>query len=208
MDFSTWVSFVFIVSALFLVPGPTVLMVIGLTMKFGRSGVPYLLFGINLADLCFIALGLGGMALLVEMFPLALPLFRSFSLIYVCYLVYSLWRSDNLSIQRPENIKGPDKSGFALTQHAYFTTITNPKGVVFVLGVFPSYIPEGGGLDLSISLILTLTFVTLSILVAGSWGLLASTALSRFKDWPHVGKLSATMVFASVAWVWLGYLIK
>ncbi len=209
MELGIWLLFVGTVFGLFAVPGPTIMMIVALTLRFGRAGVPYLVLGVNLADFCFVALGLGGMAALLLTYPSLEWVLRLISLVYVSYLVMRLWQSDSPNLNAVQAEAAPAKPGFALTRHAFLTTITNPKGIVFVFGVFPTYMPGPEQPQATAIAILTLTFLTLSAAVATTWGLLASTTLAHLARWPHLGKLSALIVALSLAWVWakaLGFL--
>ena len=202
MDIDIWLPFVGTVLGLFAVPGPTIMMIVALTLRFGRAGVPYLVLGVNLADFCFVALGLGGMAALLHAYPSLEWVLRLISLAYVAFLTVKLWRSDSSNLNAAQTQPAPSKPGFALTRHAFLTTITNPKGIVFVFGVFPTYMPGPDQSQAAAIAILTLTFLALSATVATTWGLLASTTFARLARWPHLGKLSAMIVALSVAWVW------
>ena len=208
MTLATWLSFVTTVGAIFLAPGPTLMMVMALTIRHGRAVLPFLMLGIVCADLIFISLALIGVAALQEISPTLYWALRLGSLIYVGYLVYKLWTSTPGEAKAEPEVRPGALGRLQFTAFAFLTTITNPKGLLFVFGIFPNFITLDGSFDQAYAAILILTFMTLSMTVSGTWGLLASFALSGLARWRHLGKLSATMIVIAVAWVWLGPILK
>lgn len=207
MTLALWLSFVGAVGAVFLTPGPTLMMVMALTLRHGRAILPFLMLGIVCADIIFISLALVGVAALQEVSPTLYWALRLGSLAYVAYLVVKLWQSTPAKAgagPEMDDLAGGGVVGnLRFTLFAFLTTITNPKGLLFVFGIFPQFIPEGCPLSWAHGATLILTFMSLSLLVSGTWGFFGSFALRGLAQWPHLGKLSATMILIAVGWIWL-----
>ena len=159
------------------------------------------------ADIVFISLGLAGVAALREVSPEFYWALRLGSLAYVIFLASKMWRRPPPTEEEELEVAERPTSGLLgnlqFTLFAFLTTISNPKGLLFVFGIFPSFIPAEGDFTWGYAGILIATFMTLSVTVAGTWGLLASFALGGLAKWPHLGKLSAILILAAVGWVWL-----
>ena len=224
MDFSTWLAFVLTVGAVFLTPGPTLMMVMALTIRHGRVVLPFLMLGVMCADIVFISLGLAGVAALREVSPQLYWVLRLGSLAYVAYLAFKLWHRtpepsapastdpepsepEPSQIQTTAAADGRARGGLFrhghLTIFAFLTTITNPKGLLFVFGIFPNFVPTDEPFAIIYAGTLIVTFMSMSLIVVSTWGLLASYLLGGLAKWPHLGKLSAIMIILAVAWVWL-----
>ena len=200
MDFGTWFAFVMVVGALLIVPGPTVLMVTSLSLRHGWRSLAYVVPGIALADVIFIAVALATSSALFKVSPVIYWVMSIAGLIYVLYLARSLWQAGPTHIGdgQPEVARS---IGFGLMTKAFLVTITNPKGFVFVFGIIPSILSKDQINPLS-SLILILTFLTMSALNASAWGLLANGLLGCLARWPHVGKVSALILLAAIVLAW------
>jgi len=180
------------------------MMVMALVLRHGRPVLPFLMAGIVAADLIFITLGLAGVAALQEVAPRLYWALRFGSLLYVAYLAYKLWTSKPADAESGAAVQAAGRLGrLQFTGFAFLTTISNPKGLLFVFGVFPNFIVDDGSFDVSYAAILIATFLTLSLTVSGTWGLLAGFAFADLAKWRHLGKLSAVMIVLAVAWVWM-----
>lgn len=207
MTLSIWLSFVVTVGAVFLTPGPTLMMVMAITLRQGRRVLPFLMLGIVCADIIFISLALVGVAALQEISPVLYWSLRIGSLAYVAYLVIKIWHSKPSTAESSSGIEslatGGLIGGLRFSLFAFLTTITNPKGLLFVFSIFPQFIPPDCSFDRTYAAALILTFVFLSLTVSGTWGFFGSYALRGLVNWPHLGKLSATMIVLAVTWVWV-----
>ena len=201
MDFSYWFLFISGMGALLLTPGPTTLTVASFTVRHGRSAVVYLVCGVALADLTYMTLGLAiHSALLTVSEALFLGL-RIFGLGYALYLAWGLWHAEPPQPKTADSPASHAGAGWPITGQIYLVTITNPKGMLFLFGLLPLYIPSGG-ITVIHGLAMTIVFVSLSALNITFWGLLSGSALGRFARWRHVGKLSALILLTAVALVW------
>ena len=96
---------------------------------------------------------------------------------------------------------GGQAAGWHVTVKIFLVTITNPKGVLFLVSLLPPFVSaETGPWQ---ALILVVTFNGLSALNILFWGYLSGSALARFAAWPHVGKVSALILVIAVALTWL-----
>ena len=125
---------------------------------------------------------------------------KLFGLAYVSYLAFILWTSAPISVKDRGKGKGTGAS-WAVSAQIFLVTITNPKGVLFIFALLPVYIPDAG-VSFGHGLAMTVVFIALSASNTTFWGLLSGSALNQFTTWPHVGKLSATILLTAVALVW------
>ena len=213
MAFSTWLLFVVTMAALFLTPGATTLSLSALTLRYGRQGLWFLIPGISLADLIYITAALSGVSALILTFPSLYLGLKIAGLFYVAYLAWGLWYQTPESHNPTMDLAAgggaaPHSPGWHLTLKMFLTTLSNPKGFVFMFGLMPQFIPEETQLSFDTAAVMTVTFVGLSALNATLWGLLADQVLGRLAQWRHVGKLSALILLMAVSLIWISDLIK
>ena len=169
MSFDLWLTFVAASTALLLIPGPTVLLVLSYALSKGRSVAVASAAGVSLGD--FIAmtaslLGLGALGLA------SATLFTILKWVGAAYLV---WLGITLIRSAPsEGLRLPKAEVTARGVFVQATKVTalNPKSITFFIAFVPQFIRPDQPL-LPQSAILISTFVSLAAINALIYALLA-----------------------------------
>ncbi|WP_457963343.1 LysE family translocator [Arthrobacter sp. D1-29] len=176
--------------ALIVIPGPSVLFVIGRSLSLGRKGGFLSVLGNALGMIPAIAaVSLGVGAVVAE----SLLVFTVIKFAGAAYLIY-------LGVQAIRHRHGhrPDvpaaaapPSSFRLLREGFFVGISNPKTIVFFVAVLPQFVSYGAGaIPLQLAL-LGLIFFAIALASDSIWALTAGTARSWFARNPkrlsHMG---------------------
>ena len=167
MDLTTWLAFLAAASAMLLIPGPTILLVIGQSLGGGARNALPLVAGVALGDLTAITLSLAGLGAILAASATLFTVLKWAGAAYLVYLGVKLWRAPIGEAAAP-----PLAPGQAMRQ-AYVVTALNPKGIAFFVAFVPQFIDASRDF-LPQAAILVASFVTLAALNAGAYALLAA----------------------------------
>lgn len=175
---------------LIVIPGPSVLFVLGRSISLGRRGGLLSVLGNALGMLpaiAAVALGVG--AIVSE----SVVVFTIVKIAGAAYLVF-------LGVQAIRHRKAralPDastapRSTFRLLAEGFVVGVTNPKTVAFFVAVLPQFVDhDAGAIPLQLAE-LGLVFFGMALIMDGTWALLAGTARNWFARSPkRVERLGA-----------------
>lgn len=169
MPFDLWLTFVAASTALLLIPGPTVLLVLSYALSKGRSVAVASAAGVAFGDLVAMTASLLGLGALV------LASATVFTLLKWAGAVYLVWLGVKLIRSAPsEGVTVPHGtvSARGVFGHAAAVTALNPKSIVFFIAFVPQFLRPDAPL-LPQFVILIATFVGLATLNALAYALLA-----------------------------------
>lgn len=167
MDLATWLAFLAAATAMLLIPGPTILLVIGQSLGGGARNALPLVVGVALGDLTAITLSLAGLGAILAASATLFTALKWAGAAYLVYLGVKLWRAPVEPGAAP-----PLAPGQAMRQ-AYVVTALNPKGIAFFVAFVPQFI-DASRPFLPQAAILVASFVSLAALNAGAYALLAA----------------------------------
>ncbi|WP_338668435.1 LysE family translocator [Pseudodesulfovibrio methanolicus] len=173
MDLDTYLVFLTATVVVLLIPGPTVMMVVGSSLAQGRRAAVPLALGVGLGNAVAATASLAGLGVLLAASGELFTLFKWAGAAYLVYLGIRAWRAT------PEAGPGPDAARPASRRthllNACVVTATNPKAIVFLCAFLPQFIvPERP--QLPQLLILEITVQVLSMASALFYALLAVRA--------------------------------
>ncbi|EBA09172.1 LysE family translocator [Sagittula stellata] len=175
MDLSIWLTFVAASTALLLIPGPTVLLVLSYALSKGRSVAVASAAGVATGDFVAMSASLAGLGALVATSAALFTLLKWVGAVYLVWLGIKLIRSapaEGLSLPRAE------VSARSVYLHNAAVTALNPKSIAFFVAFVPQFLDPGRAL-LPQFAILIATFVTLATLNALAYAL----AADRLRRW-------------------------
>ncbi len=204
MSLDLWLTFVAASTALLLIPGPTVLLVLSYALSKGRSVAVASATGVAIGDLVAMTASLLGLGALV------LASATLFSVLKWVGAAYLVWLGIKLLRSAPsgglETVStGRDVTARSVLSHAAAVTALNPKSIAFFIAFVPQFLRPAEPLAPQF-VILIATFVGLAWLNALAYALLADrlrrmigragviTALTRFGGLTLVGMGVATAV--------------
>jgi threonine/homoserine/homoserine lactone efflux protein len=169
MTLDLWLTFVAASTALLLIPGPTVLLVLSYALSKGRSVAVASAAGVALGDFTAMSLSLAGLGALVMT---SAALFTALKWIGAAYLV---WLGVKLLRSAPKDGLAPPRTEVTASgvfTHAAAVTALNPKSIAFFIAFVPQFLTAEAPL-LPQFAILVATFVSLAALNALAYALAA-----------------------------------
>ncbi|MBE1283212.1 MAG: LysE family translocator [Rhodobacteraceae bacterium] len=176
MDLNLWLAFVAASTALLLIPGPTVLLVLSYALTKGRSVAVASAAGVALGDLIAMTASLAGLGALVLASATLFTALKWVGAVYLVWLGVKLWRSapsSGLETMSESNIRARGVFG-----HAAAVTALNPKSIAFFIAFVPQFLRPDAPLIPQFAILIS-TFVGLAALNALAYALLAD----RLRGW-------------------------
>lgn len=172
MTLESWLAFVAASLVLLVLPGPTILTVIGYSLSHGRRANLPLVAGVALGDCTALVLSIVGLGALLKTSALW---FTAIKLIGGCYLIFLGIKMLRAGAADLTVIAPPTASGWKLFSNTYLVTALNPKGIVFFVAFLPQFLTPNGH-EASQLTLLAATFVVLATINATLYATFASTA--------------------------------
>lgn len=179
MSFELWLTFVAASTALLLIPGPTVLLVLTYALTQGRKVAIATAAGVALGDFVAMSASLVGLGALVLA---SATLFAALKWIGGAYLV---WLGVKLLRARPAGGfgvgTGADLPARGVFGHAAAVTALNPKSIAFFIAFVPQFLRPEAPLAPQFAILIA-TFVTLAAANALAYALLADRMRARIRQ--------------------------
>jgi len=177
MSFEIWLAFLAASTVLILIPGPTVMMLIGYGLSRGHGVALYAMPGVALGNAVAISGAFLGLGALLATSALAFTIVKWVGAAYLIWLGIGMWRArpDRLELGTPDT-----RQGLAVFGHAFAVTALNPKSIGFFMAFLPQFITVEAPL-LPQYLILGATFVGVSAIFDSAYALAAGTACDLFR---------------------------
>jgi homoserine/homoserine lactone efflux protein len=178
MELHTWLAFFAAVWGIALSPGNGAILCMSHGLSYGLRASTVTIMGLQLGVfvvLLISALGLGALLLASESMFTAV---KWIGAAYLAWLGVQLWRApvqtnpDGIAKVAPMSAKNRFTLGF-------FTNVTNPKGIVFMVAVLPQFMnPQSTNRALEIAIMALTMFVVDCLVMHGYAGL--ASKLARF----------------------------
>ncbi|WDE04314.1 LysE family translocator [Thalassomonas viridans] len=196
MNIETWLSFALAAMVLCFSPGPTLLLVMGQSLTYGKRSVVPLILGVLSGDIIAMSLSVLGLGAILAVSATLFTLFKFLGAAYLCYLGIKAWRSKAAKAEETAQVA----SG-AIFKEALLVTALNPKGIVFFMAFFPLFIDTALPY-LPQVLTLAVTFLLVSALSVSFYSLFAGQLRQKIRS-PKLqsgfNKLSGTMLIGAGA---------
>ncbi|MDJ0629378.1 MAG: LysE family translocator [Rhodobacter sp.] len=177
MDFQLWLAFVAASTALLLIPGPTVLLVLSYALSQGRRVALATAAGVALGDLVAMSASLAGLGALVLASATLFSVLKWAGAVYLVWLGIKLWRSaPRAQLAMYDMAAGP--SGRGVFGHAAAVTALNPKSIAFFIAFVPQFMVPAAPLMPQFAILIG-TFVGLAAVNALAYALLADGLRAR-----------------------------
>ncbi len=173
MSIELWLAFVSASAVLLIIPGPTILTIIGYSISHGRRANVPLVAAVVLGDSTAMAVSLVGLGALLANSAFWFTAVKLAGGLYLLYLGLKQLRA-GLSQVKPTISEKPG-SRWRLFANTYLVTTLNPKGIIFFVAFLPQFIRS----DTSVTQqpwVLAVTFVALAALNATLYAVFAGAA--------------------------------
>lgn len=173
MPIENWFAFVAASAVLLVIPGPTILTVIGYSAAHGRRANVPLIVAVALGDSTALFASLVGLGALLAASASAFTVVKVAGGLYLIILGVKLLCAG----ASPAQIAVPSEVGsrWKLFANTYAVTALNPKGIVFFAAFLPQFVAPGAGATRQLWL-LAITFVLLATLNATLYAVFAASA--------------------------------
>ncbi|MDQ2092065.1 LysE family translocator [Marimonas arenosa] len=171
MPIELWLAFVAASTALLIIPGPTILLVLSYALSQGRRVAVASATGVALGDFVAMSASLAGLGALVSASASAFTVLKWIGAAYLVWLGVKLLRSaPKGGLALPDAPEGIEAG--RIFWHAAAVTALNPKSIAFFIAFVPQFVTAGQPL-LPQFAVLIATFVGLAALNALAYALLA-----------------------------------
>lgn len=178
MTIEIWVTFVITAAIILVIPGPTIIYVVGQSLTHGRKASLPLAIGVILGDALCILLSLLGVAAVLTLFSTAFLLLKYVGGVYLFYLGVRMLRAKNsVGLEREISLY----SSQSIFRDVFLVNALNPKGIVFYSAFMPQFVNPQGSVVYQFGL-LAITFLTLALINVIGYSLLASKAGGLFRS--------------------------
>lgn len=172
MDLTLWLAFVAATTVLLLIPGPTILLVLGYAIGHGRRVAVSTALGVALGDFIAMSASLLGLGALVLASSTLFVALKWVGAAYLIYLGLRLWRS--APDAKPPMAPQVDRLDTSrVFWHACAVTALNPKSIAFFIAFVPQFIRADAPLFPQFAILVS-TFVGLAGINALIYALLAA----------------------------------
>ncbi|WP_209326257.1 LysE family translocator [Brevibacterium renqingii] len=183
-DMQALVAFAVMSFVLIVVPGPSVLFVIGRSLALGRRGGLLSVLGNELGGLplvLLVSVGLGAVVAQSAMVFLVVKLLGAGYLVYLGVQAIRHRRVDTGAMTASRQ----GASSWSVLREGFIIGVTNPKTIVFFVAVLPQFVsPESGPVAVQMA-ILGLVFTAIAFACDACWALVASAARQWFATSPR-----------------------
>ncbi|WP_329031983.1 LysE family translocator [Streptomyces sp. NBC_01725] len=169
---------------LIVIPGPSVLFVVGRALAQGRRAALTTVAGNTLGAYVLVvgvALGVGAV---VERSVVAFTALKLVGAAYLIHLGIKAVRQRG-SLHASFGADGPARSDLRTFWEGFAVGVANPKTIVFFAAVLPQFVDPGKGHVTGQMLLLGLVFNVIAVVCDSVWGLAAATARGWFVRSPR-----------------------
>ncbi|MEV6838286.1 LysE family translocator [Streptomyces sp. NPDC051133] len=187
---------------LIVVPGPSVLFVIGRALAHGRRAALTTVVGNTLGAYVLVAAVALGIGSVVERSVLVFTVLKLAGAAYLVYLGIRAWRQRGSLRAAFTESGSPAHGGVRTLWEGFAVGIANPKTMVFFAAVLPQFVDRDQGSVPVQMLLLGLVFNVIALASDSLWGLVASAARNWFARSPR--RLSAVGGVGGLTMIGLG----
>ena len=172
IDPALFLAFVAATTVLMLIPGPNVALIVSNSVAYGSRYGLITVGGTTSAMIVQLAIAAFGMTEALGMLGHWFEWLRWIGVAYLIYLGLMHWRAP---VPELTNTAPEPKSARAIYTRALLVSLTNPKLLLFYGAFFPQFVNLDRSVDRQI-VVLSATFIAVSVALDGSWALLAARA--------------------------------
>lgn len=156
MTIETWLLFIVVATVPAMSPGPSAMLALGNTLRFGHGAAFYSAVG-NSAGMLLMGLGVAfGLAALIAASSTVFLVVKLAGAAYLIHLGVKLWRQKGGAPgigNAPETMPAPSR----LVWEAFLVAVTNPKALLIVSALFPPFLSADAAF-LPQAVVLSLTY--------------------------------------------------
>ncbi len=161
MTLEVWLTYVLAVGVFCLMPGPTVILVIGQSLNEGKKSALPLASGVLLGDFVAMVLSLIGLGALLTASATLFLILKWLGVIYLLFLGVKTWRAEPGITGGNGDIESINKG--RIFRSAFLVSFLNPKQIIFFVAFIPQFINASAAVSSQL-IILMLTYLIVGLL--------------------------------------------
>jgi threonine/homoserine/homoserine lactone efflux protein len=180
MSYETWVAYLIANIVLTLIPGPSVMLVVGLSLTRGLKSALSSICGDMLAGIILTILSLVGVGAILAASATLFIIVKWAGVIYMAYLGYC----QIINARNGDGFKIKDqsrKTAMASFRAGFLAALLNPKAIVFYMAFLSQFMNSEADMLLQFGIMVATSTVVIGVLLAG-YALLAIRAKKAFKS--------------------------
>lgn len=201
IELSVLATYVLACTAIILVPGPTVTVIIANSLRSGSRAGMMNIAGTQLSMFIMIGILALGLHTIVNFMGEVFVYLKLVGAAYLIWLGIGLWRS-NGDLADPNNMKVKKKSLRGYFWQGFFVALSNPKILLFFGAFIPQFVNPDGNLTQQ-TLLLGVIFMVIATFFDGLYALAAGRAgglLSR-SNIRIVERVSGSLIIGGGLWL-------
>ena len=139
MPLDNWIAFATVVTIFAIIPGPTVILVIGQVIVNGKRAIFPLASGVVFGDFVAMSLSLLGLGAVLAASATMFAVLKWFGVGYLIYLGISSWRAKPSGAEEISR-SAKSRSLKFLFKSSFLVTALNPKDIVFFVAFLPQFV--------------------------------------------------------------------
>jgi threonine/homoserine/homoserine lactone efflux protein len=189
---SAFLAFFLASLVLIVIPGPSVLFVIGRSLSLGRRAGLISVLGNETGAIPLVVAVAFGVGAIVSASIVVFTIIKVAGCLYLAFLGVQAIRHRKDHAVEVTEARGKPPSDLRIYLQGCFVGVTNPKTIVFFVAVLPQFVnPNAGSVPLQL-LLLGGVFILMALVSDGTWAYLAGTARNWFATSPkRISNLSA-----------------
>jgi threonine/homoserine/homoserine lactone efflux protein len=185
---------------LIVIPGPSVLFVIGRALAHGRRTALMSVAGNTIGCYALVAMVALGVGTVVERSVVLFLTLKLAGAAYLVFLGFKAWQ--HRGALHAQTVAAPERGALRTLWEGFVVGATNPKTIVFFAAVLPQFVDRSAGHVPGQMLLLGLISACIALVSDSVWGLAASAARSWFAGNPR--RLSMVGGAGGLAMIGLG----
>lgn len=188
--------------AVYLVPGPDMVLVLQTASTQGRRKALATAIGLGLARAAHVTLAAVGLAALLKTVPWAFEVVRIIGVVYLVWLGLKLARASSLAPDMDPAGAGSTSTAYrAAMWRGLLTNITNPKALLFCSVLLPQFVDAGAGHVGAQFLLLGIVLVALGL----AFDILYALAGGAMRQWMQRRPFAETLQRWTFAAMLIGF---
>jgi threonine/homoserine/homoserine lactone efflux protein len=180
MTFEMWLAFVVVTFVVAIIPGPTVILVVGQAITNGKKSVIPLVAGVIAGDFVAMLLSLAGLGAILAASATLFTIFKWFGVAFLVYLGIKTWMKE--PAESSPTLSAMNVSGSELFKSSFLVTALNPKDIMFFVAFLPQFVnPEQAVLPQLV--ILMFTFLSIVTITSSSYATCAGAVSHKIQNY-------------------------
>ncbi|MBL1419260.1 MAG: LysE family translocator [Alphaproteobacteria bacterium] len=180
MSYETWVAYLIANIVLTLIPGPSVMLVVGLSLTRGLKSALSSILGDMFASVILTILSLVGVGAILVASATLFVIVKWAGVVYMAYLGYCQIRDarngGSFKIKQQ-----PKKTAIDSFKSGFLAALLNPKAIIFYMAFLTQFMNPEADMLLQFGILVATSTVVIGVLLAG-YALLATRAKKAFKS--------------------------